>query len=167
MVCGVLIVLWGTGGVLLTTEVRAGRPEGDLQEVGHLAVVFERLERLERKFDEEKQDWQRQKQQWQREQQDLQRQTKQLKHLTHQLQTQIISLQHKVEVLETGPSTSKDTTLQTPEVFSKTTLSSKKVSATTPKGRYDHHVLARADDVNPLEPVVSQMNQSCPGHSKS
>ena len=73
MVCGVLFVLWGTGGVLLTTEVRAGRPEGDLQEVGHLAVVFERLERLERKFDEEKQDWQRQKQQWQREQLDWQR----------------------------------------------------------------------------------------------
>ena len=58
MLLAVLVVLWGTGGALSATEVRAGRPEVDLQDGNHLVLVLERLEQLERRFDEERRQWQ-------------------------------------------------------------------------------------------------------------
>ena len=172
MLLAVLVVLWGTGGVLSATEVRAGRPEVDLQDGNHLVLVLERLDQLERTFGEEKrqwqtekkdwqkekQEWQKEKQDWQKERREWQRQIGQSESLTRQMQRHIISMQYKAHVLETGANTRKSTTPRTPLVFSQGTISSKKLRKTSQK-RHDRHVLARSDDVNPLEFVVSQMGQ--------
>ena len=128
-------------------------------------MVPVRLEQLERRFDEErrqwqteKQDWQKEKQDWQKERREWQRQIGQSESLTRQMQRQIISMQYKVHVLEAGANTRKSTTPRTPQVFSQGAISSKKLRKTSQK-RHDRHVLARSDDVNPLEFVVSQMGQ--------
>ena len=139
MLLAVLVVLWGTCRALSATEVRAGRPEGDLQNGNHLVLVLERLDQLERRFDEErrqweteKQDWQKEKREWQKEKQDWQkerrewrRQIGQSESLTRQMQRQIISVQHKVDVIETGANTRKSTTPRTPQVFSQGAISRK------------------------------------------
>ena len=73
MLLAVLVVLWGTCGVLSATEVRAGRPEVDLQDGNHLVLVLERLDQLERTFGEEKRQWQTEKKDWQKEKQECQK----------------------------------------------------------------------------------------------
>ena len=214
MLSAVLFVLWA---VLAVSEVRASRPEGDLQEVDHFVLVLERVDQLERKFDEgrrqcqtekedwqkekrewqkEKQDWQKEKQDWQKEKRDWQkerrdwqkekqdwqkekqdwqkekrvrqkekhawkRQTGQSEHLNRQMQNQSISLPYNVDILQTRANShkSRPTTPQTPHVFTQAAVSSQMFLAKSSQKRHDHHVLARSDDVNPLEFVVSQMGQ--------
>ena len=173
MLLAVLVVLWGTGGALSATEVRAGRPEGDLQDGNHLVLVLERLDQLERRFDEErrqweteKQDWQKEKlewqkqnEDWQKDKQDWQRQRETLEQLSLEMHSQIISLQHKVDALEAVGNTHRDTRFPTPQVLSQAADSSKTSSEKPSQRRHDHHVLVRSDDVDPLGLVVNQMSQ--------
>ena len=214
MLSAVLFVLWG---VLAVSEVRASRPEGDLQEVDHFVLVLERVDQLERKFDEgrrqcqtEKQHWQKEKRQWQKEKEDWQkekqdwqkekldwqkekldwqkerrdwqkekqdwqkekrvrqkekhawkRKTDQSEHLNRQMQNQSISLPYNVDILQTRANShkSRPATPQTPHVFTQAAVSSKMFLAKSSQKRHVHHVLARSDDINPLEFVVSQMGQ--------
>ena len=214
MLSAVLFVLWG---VLAVSEVRASRPEGDLQEVDHFVLVLERVDQLERKFDEgrrqcqtEKQHWQKEKREWQKEKEDWQkekedwqkekldwqkekldwqkerrdwqkekqdwqkekrvrqkekhawkRKTDQSEHLNRQMQNQSISLPYNVDILQTRANShkSRPATPQTPHVFTQAAVSSKMFLAKSSQKRHVHHVLARSDDINPLEFVVSQMGQ--------
>ena len=181
MQCVFFVLLSGASMVLSAApEVRAGRPGGGLQEVNHLTVLLDRLERLEGQFDEEKRrwqkekrdwqnekrDWQNEKRDWQKEKQDWRSDKDRWEQLFRHMQSQIRSLQqqqqqqHQADVPETGGSTDTDDPFPTAKV-PESGSASEEISPETPRQRPQDYgrVFARSDDVNALQPVVSEMNR--------